>query len=121
MSPNTQTNFNSEGESFFATLLNPGSSLHPTFLILLDGAFVALLSIFVILLCLTRSLHIVVLMGIELALWASVKWYVRNKYITGWFLSAIRFVKELSAAQPNEQNQIDTKLQNESRSKEKIL
>ncbi|EJD01214.1 uncharacterized protein FOMMEDRAFT_88480 [Fomitiporia mediterranea MF3/22] len=64
-------------ESFFSNLLKPGSSLSPTFLLVLDGAFAILLTIFVILLfLLSGSMHIVVLIGVELCLWASVKWWV---------------------------------------------
>ncbi|KAH8118328.1 hypothetical protein DFH11DRAFT_1566839 [Phellopilus nigrolimitatus] len=60
-------------------LLKPGSSLNPTFLLVLDGAFAALLCIFISLLfLLSGSLHIVALIGIELCLWASVKWFVNE-------------------------------------------
>lgn len=71
------SSMNQYGDSFFSTLLTPGSSLHPTFLLLLDGAFVLLLVVFLALLWLTSgSIHIFVLISVELGLWASVKWYV---------------------------------------------
>ena len=62
---------------FWSILLRPGSSLNPTFLRILDAAFVALLLIFLALLyLLSGSIHIIFLIIIELCLWASVKWYV---------------------------------------------
>jgi uncharacterized membrane protein len=65
----------SDGESFFANILKPGSSLNPTFLLIVDGAFTFLLLVFMALAFMTAgNIHIFALMGIELALWASVKW-----------------------------------------------
>ena len=62
---------------FVSQILTPGSSLHPTFLLILDGAFATLLCVFLALLFLTRgSVHIMVLIGIEGCLWASIKWCV---------------------------------------------
>jgi len=67
-----------EGD-FFSDILKPGSSLHPKFLLVLDIAFVALLLILLGLAFLTAgNLHIFALIGIELALWASVKWFVNE-------------------------------------------
>lgn len=64
-----------ENESFFANILKPGSSLNPTFLAIVDGAFVFLFLVFVALAFMTAgNIHIFALMGIEMALWASVKW-----------------------------------------------
>lgn len=66
-------------ESFLANILKPGSSLNPTFLFIVDGAFTFLLLVFITLAFLTSgNIHIFVLMGIELALWASVKWCVNT-------------------------------------------
>lgn len=74
--------------SFFSNILTPGSSLHPTFLFLVDGAFGALLLVLLSLAIMTRgNLHFFALMAIEVALWASVKW----------------FVHELQKVQPEEQ------------------
>ncbi|KLO18080.1 hypothetical protein SCHPADRAFT_936539 [Schizopora paradoxa] len=102
---NDEVDTNQHETSFFATLLTPGSSLHPTFLLILDVAFAFLLGIFLALVWLTSgSIHIFVLIGIELCLWASVKW----------------FVKELAVVQKQEQKTIDTKLQGEATTKEKI-
>jgi hypothetical protein len=65
----------SDGESFLANILKPGSSLNPTFLLIVDGAFTFLLLVFMALAFMTAgNIHIFALMGIELALWASVKW-----------------------------------------------
>ncbi|KAJ7499123.1 hypothetical protein FB451DRAFT_1204309 [Mycena latifolia] len=62
--------------SVFADILTPGSSLNPQFLLVLDVAFASLLAILLALAFLTSgNIHIFALMAIELALWASVKWY----------------------------------------------
>jgi hypothetical protein len=67
---------------FLSNVFTPGSSLHPTFLLILDGAFGMLLCVFLGLLFLTRgNVHIFALIGIEGCLWASVKWCV--SYFTG--------------------------------------
>lgn len=59
-------------------ILTPGSSLHPTFLLVVDGVFVFLLLVLMSLLFITGgNLHFFVLICISLALWASVKWSVR--------------------------------------------
>jgi hypothetical protein len=65
--------------SFLSEILKPGSSLNATFLAILDGAFVSLLLILIGLLFLTSgSIHIFVLIFIEMCLWASVKWCVTH-------------------------------------------
>jgi hypothetical protein len=65
----------SSDESFFSDILKPGSSLNPTFLLILDGAFTLLLLVLLSLAYLTAgNFHIFALTLIELALWASVKW-----------------------------------------------
>ena len=62
---------------FFGSILEPGSSFNPTFLLVVDGAFASLFVVLVALGVLTRgNIHLVFLTFIELALWASVKWYV---------------------------------------------
>ncbi|PBK73080.1 hypothetical protein ARMSODRAFT_1082434 [Armillaria solidipes] len=66
-------------ESFVSQILTPGSSLHPTFILILDLSFAALLVVLVLLLFLTSgNVHFIGLIGIELALWASVKWFVNE-------------------------------------------
>jgi len=61
--------------NFISNILKPGSSLHPTFLLIVDGAFAFLFIIFIILAFMTSgNIHIFGLMGIELCLWGSVKW-----------------------------------------------
>ncbi|KDQ20739.1 hypothetical protein BOTBODRAFT_50802 [Botryobasidium botryosum FD-172 SS1] len=62
--------------SFFADILKPGSSLHPTFLLALDAVLGLLFCVFLSLFFLTKSPHMIALMVIELGLWASVKWFV---------------------------------------------
>lgn len=64
---------------FLSNIFTPGSSLNPTFLLMLDGAFALLLCVFLGLLVLTRgNFHIIALIVIEGCLWASVKWYVHG-------------------------------------------
>jgi len=64
---------------FFSFILKPGSSLHPSFLLVVDGAFAVLFLIFAWSAYLTNgSIHFFFLMGIELALWASIKWFVQE-------------------------------------------
>ncbi|KIJ19913.1 hypothetical protein PAXINDRAFT_39402, partial [Paxillus involutus ATCC 200175] len=59
----------------FSFVLKPGSSLHPTFLLGVDCAFAALFLVFVWSAYLTKgNAHFFILMAIEIALWASVKW-----------------------------------------------
>jgi uncharacterized membrane protein len=75
MSNSTISSTPSTAESFFADILKPGSSLNPTFLLIVDSAFTFLLVVFIGLAFMTAgNMHIFALMGIELALWASVKW-----------------------------------------------
>lgn len=82
----------------FSDVLKPGSSLDSTFLLILDGAFTFLLLVLISLAYLTSgNIHIFALTAIELALWASVKWYVdentkRDTCINGY---KNRFVNEL--------------------------
>jgi len=68
-----------EEPSFVSFLLKPGSSLHPTFLLAVDAAFALLFMVFLWSAYLTRgNLHFFALMGIQLALWASIKWFVQE-------------------------------------------
>ncbi|KNZ74432.1 hypothetical protein J132_06944 [Termitomyces sp. J132] len=68
---------NHDAFSVLASIFESRSSLHPTFLTVLDGTFILLFLVFIVLAFLTSgNIHLFVLMGIELALWASVKWYV---------------------------------------------
>ena len=64
--------------SFLDNILTPGSSLNSTFLAILDTVFAALLCILFSLVWFTGSIHFVFLVAIELALWVSVKWFVRE-------------------------------------------
>ena len=66
--------------SLFGSILEPGSSLNPTFLLVVDGAFASLFAVLVTMAVLTHgNLHLLFLTFIELALWASVKWYVISR------------------------------------------
>ncbi|TFL00556.1 ER protein Pkr1-domain-containing protein [Pterulicium gracile] len=81
-----------EEGSFFDNILTPGSSLNSTFLAILDTVFAALLCILLSLVWLTGSIHFVFLVLIELGLWGSVKWFVRE----------LKAVKQAEAAQLKE-------------------
>ena len=77
LAPGDEASDASSLDSFFSNILTPGSSLHPTFQIILDGAFAALFTILLTLAFLTSgNPHIFALIIIEVALWASVKWCV---------------------------------------------
>ncbi|KAG8732629.1 hypothetical protein FRC12_019191 [Ceratobasidium sp. 428] len=77
----------------FAEILKPGSSRHPVFLLIVDGALALLLSVLLSLLYLTSgNIHIIALIGIECCLWASIK----------WFLHELRGVHAQEAAEANQ-------------------
>ena len=58
-----------------STILTPGSSLNPTFLLVVDGVLALLALTLVSLIVLTGgSVHPIALLLIELALWVSIKW-----------------------------------------------
>ncbi|KZS97640.1 hypothetical protein SISNIDRAFT_481548 [Sistotremastrum niveocremeum HHB9708] len=66
-----------EQTSFLSDILTPGSSLQPRFLLIVDGVLSCLLVLFLTLFYISSwSIHFVVLIGIELALWASIKWVI---------------------------------------------
>ncbi|KAF8803890.1 hypothetical protein BYT27DRAFT_7144604 [Phlegmacium glaucopus] len=68
-----------EGDAFISTILKPGSSLHPTFLFIVDAAFLCLLLVLVTLVFLTaKNPHIFALIFIEFCLWGSVKWFIHE-------------------------------------------
>ena len=63
------------GSDFLSTVLTPGSSLSPTFLLVVDGVL-ALLALTLISLIFVSggSVHPIALLLVELALWVSIKW-----------------------------------------------
>ncbi|KAI0643722.1 hypothetical protein C8Q79DRAFT_1012283 [Trametes meyenii] len=64
---------------FFSNILTPGSSLNPTFLLVLDGALGTLLLVLFSLFIITHgNIHLLFLMVIECCLWGSVKWFVHE-------------------------------------------
>ncbi|KAK7696621.1 hypothetical protein QCA50_001279 [Cerrena zonata] len=68
-----------DGRDFISNILTPGSSMHPTFLLILDIAFASLLFVLLGMLVLTKgSIHVFALIAIEGCLWASVKWFVHE-------------------------------------------
>lgn len=69
----------SQSTSLIGSILEPGSSFNPAFLLVVDGAFASLFAVLVALAVLTQgNVHLLFLIFIELALWASVKWYVTS-------------------------------------------
>jgi hypothetical protein len=68
-----------ENDSFFANILTPGSSFHPTFLFFVDFVLAFLAFIFVGLAVISRgNVHFIALFGIVLGLWGSIKWCVTS-------------------------------------------
>ncbi|KAJ7283889.1 hypothetical protein C8J57DRAFT_1293881 [Mycena rebaudengoi] len=66
-------------DDFFSNILTPGSSLDPRLLFILDAVFASLLFILLSLAYVTSwNPHFFALIAIELALWASVKWFVNE-------------------------------------------
>lgn len=101
-------------ESFFSTILTPGSSLNPTFLLIVDLVLALLLGTFLVLAILTHgNIHVLALMGIELGLWASIKWSstLYSNVQTFKLIMAHRFVYELQKSEPpsNEASDPDEK------------
>jgi uncharacterized membrane protein len=100
-----------EEPSFISFLLKPGSSLHPTFLLAVDAAFALLFVVFAWSAYLTKgNLHFFALMGIQLALWASIKWYVDIViYMSNSILMSMRrFVQELKKLPPPSATTVET-------------
>jgi hypothetical protein len=76
--PETETNAESAIPAIFSEILKPGSSRHPVFLMIVDGALALLLSVLLSLLYLTKgNVHVIILIIIELCLWGSIKWQVK--------------------------------------------
>lgn len=58
-------------------ILAPGSSLNPTFLLVLDGTLATLLLVLLGLFVVTNyNFHLLFLSIIEICLWASIKWFL---------------------------------------------
>ncbi|KAG9099692.1 hypothetical protein FRC06_004944 [Ceratobasidium sp. 370] len=77
--PTEDANPGSVIPSIFAEILKPGSSRHPVFLLIVDGALALLLSVLLSLLYLTSgNIHIIALILIECCLWASIKWFLHE-------------------------------------------
>jgi hypothetical protein len=66
----------SDQDDFLSNLLAPGSSLNPTFLVVVDGVLALLALTLVSLVIATGgNVHLIALLVIELALWVSIKWW----------------------------------------------
>jgi len=97
----------SQSSSLFGSILEPGSSFDPTFLLVTDGVFASLFAVLVTLAVLTQgNVHLIFLTFIELALWGSVKWYVISRSDPRWWsadpnTSPHRFVSEWNLVQSN--------------------
>jgi ER protein Pkr1 len=65
----------SSENDLFANILAPGSSLNPTFLLVVDGVLALLALTLLSLVVVTGgNVHLIALLFIELGLWASIKW-----------------------------------------------
>jgi hypothetical protein len=74
-----------QSSPFLGSILEPGSSFDPTFLFVVDGVFLSLFIVLVTFAILTRgNIHLIFLTFIELALWVSVKWYVKSVSDSPW-------------------------------------
>lgn len=70
---------NIDSAPLLTVILQPGSSLHPTFLLILDVVLGSLALLLALLLYLTSgNLHFVGLLAIELSLWATLKWFINE-------------------------------------------
>ncbi|CAE6503329.1 unnamed protein product [Rhizoctonia solani] len=104
----TEANADTAIPAIFAEILKPGSSRHPVFLMIVDGALALLLSVLLSLLYLTSgNLHVVALIVIELCLWVSIKWFLHE-------LSKVHAQEQEQAAGANttpdqDQDQMETK------------
>lgn len=68
-----------EEAPLLSVLLTPGSSLHPTFILILDVALGSLAVLLLLLLYLSSgNRHFVGLLVVELSLWVTVKWFVNE-------------------------------------------
>jgi len=64
---------------FLFNILAPGSSLNPTFLLVVDGVLALLaLTLLSLVVVTSGNVHVIALLFIELALWASIKWCVKS-------------------------------------------
>jgi len=69
----------SDNDDFLFNVLAPGSSLNPTFLVVVDGVLALLALTLVSLVIATGgNVHLIALLVIELALWVSIKWFVNE-------------------------------------------
>jgi len=83
MSDAGDENEDAQLNSFFGTILESGSSFNPAFLLVVDGTFAFLFIVLTSLMVLTRgNIHLIFLTFIEVALWASVKWFVHEWNLT---------------------------------------
>jgi len=65
----------SSENDFFSNILTPGSSLDPAFLLVVDGVLALLaLTLLSLVIVTGGNVHLIALLFIELALWASIKW-----------------------------------------------
>ena len=69
-----------QNDTFISNILTPGSSLNPTFLLVLDVVLGSLLLILISLAVITSgNIHLLVLISIEIGLWISIKWCVNQR------------------------------------------
>jgi hypothetical protein len=65
----------SSQNDFLSNILEPGSSLNPHFLLVVDGVLALLaLTLLSLVIATGGNVHLIALLFIELALWVSIKW-----------------------------------------------
>ncbi|KAI0079700.1 hypothetical protein K474DRAFT_1658791 [Panus rudis PR-1116 ss-1] len=79
MVPSPTDDAGNGASDFLSNILTPGSAFHPTFQLILDVGFAMLFMVLLGMAVLTGgNMHVLILIGIEACLWASVKWFVRE-------------------------------------------
>jgi len=75
----TSQQTSSSENDFLSNILAPGSSLNPNFLLVVDGVLALLaLTLLSLVIVTGGNVHLIALLFIELALWVSIKWFVRE-------------------------------------------
>ena len=71
----TSQQSSSSENDFLSNILTPGSSLNPSFLLVVDGVLALLaLTLLSLVIVTGGNVHLIALLFIELALWVSIKW-----------------------------------------------
>jgi ER protein Pkr1 len=70
-----QIALSNQGDDLLSNILAPGSTLNPTFLLVVDGSLALLaLTLLSLVVATGGNVHLIALLVIEFALWVSIKW-----------------------------------------------